>query len=186
MRFSTVSPRKNLSTIGRTLKVTLNGIFHVLAESRRNFTKKNAPHCAESKRDCPQFCCVRFLLLSHAGLSPAAQKKHFQCQLQAGLAMETPKWLLAAAQGVSRVKSIPVRAGDANRAQQGGDAAISLLRHGTLCCFMHSKCARRQTEPHGLLSDLTENVLFQSPIKNMLPHVLLTLIYSKWKKDTHA
>lgn len=70
MRFSTVSPHKNLSTIGfcpigRTLKVTLNGIFHVLAESRRNFTKQNAPRCAESKRACPQFCCVRFLLQLH-------------------------------------------------------------------------------------------------------------------------
>nr|XP_031360471.1 uncharacterized protein LOC116183553 [Lonchura striata domestica] len=54
-------------------------------------------------------------------------------------------------------------------AQQGGHAAISLLRHGTLSCFMHNKCARVQTEPHGLFSDLTENVLFQSRIKNTLP-----------------
>lgn len=84
VRFSTVSSHKDISTIEscpigpyRTLKVTLNGFFHGLAESRRNFTKKNASHSAESKRSSsPVLLSVRFLFLSHAGLFPAAQKKH--------------------------------------------------------------------------------------------------------------
>lgn len=37
---------------------------------------------------------------------------------------------------------------------------------------MHNKCARVQTEPRGLLSDLNENVPFQSRIKNVLPRAI--------------
>lgn len=80
--------------------------------------------------------------------------------------METKEWLLTPAQGVSRTGRVKPIAGSAGR------ATTERSKEGTAlgACFLHPKAARVQTQPHGLFGDLTENVPFQSRIKNTLPH----------------